>query len=38
MNSFGIEYLVTCEKLLSLEWLHSPRVKENLEKGFHINV
>ena len=34
LNSFGIEYLTTCESLLTLEWLHSPRVTQNLEKSF----
>lgn len=38
LNSFGIEYLTTCESLLTLEWLHSPRVIQNLEKSFNVKL
>ena len=33
-NCFGLEYMNTCNRLLSLDWLHSGRVHENLEKNF----
>lgn len=38
MNSFGVGYLSTCESLLSLEWLHSQRVRDNLGKGFGVKL
>jgi hypothetical protein len=38
LNSFGVEYLTTCENLLRLEWLHSERVLENLEKSFKVKL
>jgi hypothetical protein len=33
-NCFGLEYMNTCNRLLSLDWLHSGRVHDNLEKNF----
>lgn len=35
-NCFGLEYMNTCNRLLSLDWLHSGRVHDNLEKNFGI--
>lgn len=33
-NCFGLEYMNQCNQLLSLDWLRSGRVKENLERNF----
>ena len=38
LNSFGVEYLTTCENLLRLDWLHSEGVLENLEKSFKVKL
>ena len=38
LNSFGVEYLSTCENLLSLDWLRAPRVARNLEKSFGVKL
>jgi hypothetical protein len=35
-NRFGAKYIATCKDLLSLEWLHSKRVSDNLEKNFGV--
>jgi hypothetical protein len=35
-NSFGAEYVSTCADLLSMEWLHSKRVMDNLEFQFGV--
>jgi hypothetical protein len=37
-NCFGLEYMNTCNRLLSLDWLHSGRVHDNLEKNFGIKL
>jgi len=37
-NCFGLEYMDTCNRLLSLDWLHSGRVHDNLEKNFKIKL
>jgi hypothetical protein len=36
LNCFGAEYMSVTSRLVTLEWLHSPTVRENLEKSFHI--
>ena len=36
-NCFGAEYMNICSDLLSLEWLHSKKVTDNLKKAFVIN-
>jgi hypothetical protein len=33
-NCFGLEYMSTCNRLLTLDWLRSDRVRNNLEKSF----
>jgi len=35
-NCFGLEYMNTCNRLLSLDWLRTGRVRENLEKNFGV--
>jgi hypothetical protein len=35
-NCFGPEYLSTTSKLLTLDWLHSPRITKNLAKSFDV--
>jgi hypothetical protein len=37
-NCFGLEYMNLCNQLLSLGWLHSGRVHENLEKTFGVKL
>jgi len=37
-NCFGVEYLSICSNLLTLEWLRSKRVFENLEKSFGVRL
>ena len=37
-NCFGLDYMNTCNRLLSLDWLHSGRVHDNLEKNFKIKL
>jgi hypothetical protein len=38
LNSFGVEYLSTCRNMLSLDWLHTQRVTQNLEKNFSVKL
>jgi multisubunit Na+/H+ antiporter MnhB subunit len=33
-NCFGLEYMNACDRLLSLDWLRSGRIRENLERVF----
>ena len=35
---FGLEYMNMCNQLLSLDWLHSGRVHENLDKTFGVKL
>lgn len=35
-NCFGVEYMSICSNLLTLEWLHSKKITENLEKSFGV--
>jgi hypothetical protein len=37
-NRFGPEYLGVCSRLLSLDWLYSDRVKDNLSKLFGVTL
>lgn len=37
-NCFGLEYMNICNQLLSLDWLHSGRVHDNLEKNFGVTL
>jgi hypothetical protein len=37
-NCFGLEYMNTCNRLLSLDWLHSGRIHDNLEQNFGIKL
>ena len=37
-NCFGLEYMNTLDHLLSLDWLRSGRVRDNLEKTFKIKL
>lgn len=37
-NCFGLDYMNTCNRLLSLDWLHAGRVHDNLEKNFGIKL
>jgi hypothetical protein len=37
-NRFGPAYLGVCSRLLSLDWLYAPRVKENLAKLFGVTL
>jgi hypothetical protein len=37
-NCFGPEYLSTASKLLTLDWLHSPKVTQNLAKSFDVGL
>lgn len=37
-NCFGPEYLSTASKLLTLDWLHSPKVTQNLAKSFKVQL
>ena len=34
LNCFGVEYMSICSKLLTLDWIYSKKVTENLEKSF----
>jgi len=36
LNCFGVEYMSICSNLLTLEWLHSQRVVENLHRSFGV--
>ena len=36
LNCFGPDYMRTAGTLLGLDWLHSPRVRENLEKVYGV--
>lgn len=38
LNCFGVEYVRTCSNLLTLEWLHSKKVTENLDRSFHVKL
>ncbi|MHC4270109.1 MAG: hypothetical protein ACYSTS_16820 [Planctomycetota bacterium] len=35
-NCFGMEYMSICSQLLTLDWFHSQKVTENLEKCFNV--
>jgi hypothetical protein len=35
-NCFGMEYMANCNRLLSMDWLRSGRVKNNLEASFGV--
>jgi len=37
-NCFGPEYLSTASKLLTLDWLHAPKVTQNLARGFNVQL
>ncbi len=37
-NCFGMEYMSTCNRLLSLDWLRSGRVHDNLDKDFGVKL
>jgi hypothetical protein len=37
-NCFGLDYMNTCNRLLSLDWLYSGRVHDNLEENFGIKL
>jgi hypothetical protein len=37
-NCFGPEYLSTSSKLLTLDWLHSPKITQNLDKSFGVKL
>jgi hypothetical protein len=37
-NCFGPGYLSTASKLLTLDWLHSPKVTQNLAKSFDVGL
>lgn len=37
LNCFGAEYMSICATLLTLEWLHTERIKDNLEKAFKVS-
>ncbi len=37
-NCFGLEYMNTCNRLLSLDWLENGRVHENLKKNFGVEL
>jgi hypothetical protein len=36
LNCFGPDYMRTAGMLLGLDWLHAPRVRENLEKAYGV--
>lgn len=38
MNCFGAEYMNTASSLLSLAWLRSDSIKQNLERSFHVSL
>ncbi len=38
LNCFGIEYMTTAASLLTLDWMHTKRVDENLQRAFGINL
>jgi hypothetical protein len=38
LNCFGAKYLSVTSKLITLEWLHSTAIRENLEKSFRIKL
>lgn len=38
LNSFGVEYMTTCQRLLTLEWLQSERVLKNMDKSFGVKL
>ncbi len=35
-NCFGLQYMNTCNRLLSLDWLRAGRVHDNLQKDFFV--
>jgi hypothetical protein len=35
-NCFGVEYMSICSNILTLDWLYSKKITENLEKSFGI--
>lgn len=37
-NCFGLEYMNTCNRLLSLDWLRSGRIHDTLEQNFGIKL
>ena len=37
-NRFGPDYLGVCSRLLSMDWLYAPRVRENLAKLFKVSL
>jgi hypothetical protein len=37
-NCFGLEYMNTCNRLLSLDWLRSGRIHDTLEQNFKITL
>ena len=37
-NCFGLEYMNTCNRLLSLDWLQSGPVHDNLERTFKVKI
>ena len=37
-NCFGLEYMNTCNRLLSLDWLRSGRIHDTLEENFGIKL
>jgi hypothetical protein len=37
-NCFGLDYMNTCDRLLSLDWLHTGRVHDNLAKDFKVDL
>jgi hypothetical protein len=38
LNCFGIEYVTTCSRLITLDWLHEPRVTANLKRAYDITI
>ena len=38
LNCFGAEYLSVASKLVTLEWLHSTAIRDNLKKSFGIEL
>ena len=37
LNCFGPDYMRTTGTLLGLDWLHAPRIRENLEKAYGVS-
>jgi hypothetical protein len=38
LNCFGLDYMTTSASLLTLDWMHAQRVRQNLQRAFGISL